>query len=151
MILVAYIGMQLWMSRDTPDGLAPDIKGVTLTGQVFDLQQIDQPVLIHFWATWCTICRIEQGAINDIAQDHNIITIASQSGTRNEVKAIVQERGISAPVIVDSSNQLANLYGVRAFPSSFVVTPEGKIVFREIGLTSEWGIRLRLWWAKLTY
>lgn len=150
MILIAYAGMQLWMSRATPDGVAPTIQGVTLDGQAFDLYAPrERPILVHFWATWCTICRIEQGGINDIAADHPIITIASQSGSLEQIAATVKERNITAPVLVDPGNNIANVYGIKAFPTSFIVDTRGNIVFREVGLTSEWGLRLRLWWAEI--
>jgi thiol-disulfide isomerase/thioredoxin len=45
----------------------------------------NQAVLIHFWATWCSICRLENDNIQAISQDYRVLNIAMQSGTDTEL------------------------------------------------------------------
>jgi peroxiredoxin len=105
-------------------------------------------VLVHFWATWCPICRTEQDTINAIARDTpNVITVAMQSGSRDEVEKYLKQQGLSFPVLNDPDGRIAAAWGVHAVPASFIIDPDGQIRFVEIGYTTETGLRLRLWLA----
>ena len=103
--------------------------------------------MIYFWATWCSVCALTKESINDIAQDHQVITIASQSGSSADIQKYVRENDFTAPVINDADSRLSQTYGVRAFPSIFIINPDGEIYDVEVGLSSEWGLRFRLWMA----
>lgn len=147
--VLLYLGVRAYVQRDLVEGQAPHFISSTLTGEVVDLAQPrTRPVLIHFWATWCAICRLEQDSINSIARDHDVISIAMTSGDAMEVRQFIQDEGLSFPVINDPQGELARRYGVRGVPTSFVVNSKGMITAVERGYTTEWGLRLRLWWSR---
>jgi thiol-disulfide isomerase/thioredoxin len=107
-----------------------------------------KPVLVHFWATWCPVCRAEQGSIAAIAHDHaDVITVAMQSGTAEQVSRHMLEQGIAFPVLNDSDGRLSGAWGVHAVPASFIISPDGQVRFIEVGYTTGIGLRLRLWLA----
>ena len=108
-----------------------------------------KPTLVHFWATWCSVCKLERSNIEAIARDYSIVTVASQSGTSAEVAQYVQTHAMRAPVLVDEDGAVAAQFGVRAFPTSFIIDSAGQIRDVEVGYTTEWGLRLRLWWASI--
>lgn len=151
LIVIVVAGIRLWQQRDMVSGVAPVLKGVTLTQQLYELPtHPSKPTLVHFWATWCSICRTEQGNIAAIARDHpNTITVAMNSGLTNEVKRYMQEQGIDFPTVNDSDGSISEMWGVHAVPASFIIAPDGTIQFVEVGYTTELGLRLRLWWARL--
>jgi thiol-disulfide isomerase/thioredoxin len=148
-ILVA--GIRAWQQRDMVSGSAPALHGVTLAGVPYTLPaHPGKAVLVHFWATWCPICRAEQDAIAGIAHDHpDTITVAMQSGSTEQVMHHMREQGIAFPVINDRDGELSGRWGVHAVPASFIVAPDGRIRFVEVGYTSGIGLRLRLWLAAL--
>ncbi len=148
-ILVA--GIRTWQQRDMVSGPAPALQGLTLAGQPFTLPaHHDKPVLVHFWATWCSVCRIEQGSIDSIAHDDaNVITVAMQSGQPEAVARHMQEQGIDFPVVNDPDGSLSRAWGVHAVPASFIIAPDGRIRFIEVGYTTGIGLGLRLWLAGL--
>jgi len=150
-IIVVVAGIRRWQQRDMVSGAAPVLKGVTLTQQLYALPAHPaQPTLVHFWATWCPVCRAEQSNIAAIAHDHpNTITVAMNSGLTNEVKRYMQEQGIDFPTVNDPDGSISETWGVHAVPASFIIAPDGKIQFVEVGYTTEIGLRLRLWWAGL--
>jgi len=149
-LVVIYAGIQLYFKRDMPSGKAPDISGEMLDGGRFSLSEsANQPVLIHFWATWCRICQFEHSTIDAIAEDYAVVTVATQSGSEPDVRDYVVEHKITAPVMVDEYGSLSKIYGVKAFPTTFVLNPDGSISNIEVGYTSEWGLRFRLWLSSL--
>ncbi|OIQ94388.1 sporulation thiol-disulfide oxidoreductase A precursor [mine drainage metagenome] len=149
LFVVVVAGIRTWQHRDMISGAAPALQGVTLSGQPYVLPAHPaQPVLVHFWGTWCPICRAEQNSIVAIAHDHpNIITVAMQSGKPEEVARYMREQGIDFPVMNDPDGSISSAWGVHAVPASFIIAPDGKIRFVEVGYTTGPGLRLRLWLA----
>ena len=133
-------------------GMAPPLAGVKLDGNAYILPaKPAQPVLVHFWATWCAICRVDQDSIASIAQDHpNTITVAMQSGSDAEVTRHLAAQGFHFPVLSDPDGRFSAAWGVHAVPASFIISPDGKIRFVEVGYTTGPGLRLRLWMAGLS-
>ena len=138
------------MQRDVVSGIAPNINAVTLKGQQFELyKEQRRPLLVHFWATWCPVCKLEQSNIENISKDHPVITIAMQSGTDDELNQFMKDENLSFNVINDNSSILSRSYNIKGVPVSFIVDKENKIEFIEVGYTTELGLRIRLWWAGL--
>lgn len=145
---VMMTAISMWRTRDAPDGPAPPIHGETLAGEAFELAELrGEPVLVHFWATWCPICELEAPTIDALAEDYRVITVAAWSGGREKVAAHVEKEGITAPVLVDDPGTSADAYGVQAVPTTFVVAPDGTVSAATSGYTTGIGLRLRLWWA----
>ena len=149
-ILIVLLAVRLWMQRDIVSGTAPNISAVTLNGQHFDLyKDRRRPILVHFWATWCPVCKLEQSNIENTAKDHPVITIAMQSGDNKELSQFMQDEKLSFDVINDDDGVFSRNYNIRGVPVSFIINKENKIEFVEVGYTTEFGLRMRLWWAGL--
>lgn len=151
LFIVFIAGIRAWQQRDMVSGMAPRLSGVKLDGNVYTLPaKPAQPVLVHFWATWCPICRVEQDSITSIAHSYpNMITIAMQSGSGAEVTKYLVAQGLHLPVLNDADGRLSDVWGVHAVPASFIVSTDGQIRFVEVGYTTDLGLRLRLWLAGL--
>lgn len=153
LILFIYFAIRAWKSIDDIRGEAPVIKAQMLQGDFFDLRENNQqkdnrPTLVHFWATWCPVCELENSNIASLAEDYQVVTIASWSeGAVNVTKYLSQQK-LDMPVIVDEDGEWAKLYGVNAVPKSFFIDSQGLIRFIESGYTTEAGLRLRLWWLE---
>lgn len=148
LLLAVYLGVHAWLSRDLALGPAPPLAGPLLDGGPPAPLVGDTPVLVHFWATWCPVCRLEQESIDSIAGDHPVITVALQSGNAGAVAAHLHARDLRVPVLNDPDGRIAEAWGVSAVPATFVVR-DGVIRYRERGFTTEAGLRLRLWLARV--
>jgi peroxiredoxin len=145
-----FVGIRTYQQRNMPKGTAPVLAGTDLDGKAVSLAAYrGKPVLLHFWATWCGVCKVEQSSIDSIARDLPVLSVASQSGSPAEVAGFVQEHGIAPPVIVDERGDLSSRFGVHSFPASFVIDANGEIRHVEVGYTTELGLRARMWWARL--
>lgn len=147
LVVITSIAVNLYKTRNTVTGPAPALSAESIHGKALSLINQNQPVLVHFWATWCPVCSLEHGSIDAIAKDYPVITIAMQSGNEAELIQFMQEKQLSFPVIEDDAGEIANQWNVRGVPASFIISPDGEIRFVEVGYTSEIGLRLRLWWA----
>ena len=148
LLLVVIYLLHLWQTRDTAVGEAPPLSGQTLSGDHFNLQNLrGKPVLVHFWATWCPVCRLEAGAIDALVDDYPLVTVAMQSGDKAEIQAYLEENALSFPVISDPDGRLAARWGVTGVPALFIIDAAGKIRFVEVGYTTSLGLRARMWWV----
>jgi len=148
LLTVVYVGFQFWQSRNVISGPAPAINARLIDGQQVSLNQyVGKPVLVHFWASWCPICRFEESTISSLSKDYAVLSFATQSGDINEVKAHIKAQNIDFPVILDEEGDWARHYGITGFPTSFIIDTEGNIFDVEVGYSSYWGLRLRLFLA----
>ena len=148
LIIVVYLAAKAYSGRNLVTGPAPPINATSLTGTPIALSDFkDRPVLVHFWASWCPVCELEQDSIQAISQDYPVISVAMQSGDELEVAAHMEEHKLDFPTIVDEHGELAKQFGVRGVPTSFILSPRRIIEFSEIGYTTEIGLRARLWFA----
>ena len=147
-ILIIFIAVKSFLQRNLIEGVVPPLDGILLNGQTFNIQSHQgQPILLHFWATWCSICKMEENSISAISEDYKVVTIAMNSGTDQDIKDYLEEREVNFPVMVDEYGEVAKRFGVRGVPTSFVIDSQGNIDFTEVGYTTNWGLRLRLWLA----
>jgi len=140
----------LWKSRDALEGNLSSFSGQLMDGSHFSIADFSgRPMLFHFWATWCPICDLEKGSIESISHDYPVISIASWSEGKTEVNAYMLENQLTFPVMLDDDGTLAQSFGLRGVPASFILSPDGEITFVETGYTTELGLRFRLWLSTL--
>lgn len=155
LILAAIVGgITAWQNRGLPEGAAPPLAGVRTDGAAVKLGASGAAAsgqaaqLVVFWATWCPVCRAEEGNIEDVAQDWPVVSVAMQSGDAATVAKHLQTRKLAVPAIADGDGAIAAAWRVRGTPTHFILDPAGNIRFRVVGYATEWGMRLRLWWAQ---
>ena len=103
---------------------------------------------LYVWAEWCPICKTIQGTVDGIAQDHPVLTVAMQSGPPEAVGRYLRGRGLAWHTLVDPRAQVSGGLGFGAVPAFAVITPQGQLRWPTVGLSSGWGLRLRLWLAR---
>ena len=149
LIIAVVLLVRAWLARDLAQGPAPELEANLLDGSPVSLADYaDRAMLLHFWATWCPICRLEEGEIMRLSRSHPVLTVAMQSGSPSEVEAHLTERERELDVVNDPDGALARRYGVRAVPSTFIIDRDGQIVFRKQGYAPPLELRLRLWLAR---
>lgn len=150
LVVAAFVLLQWWRAAPLASGQAPPLAGDLVNGGRADLAELGgAPVLVHFWASWCPICRLGDDEVDALAKDFQVITVAMQSGGASEVRAHLQREDLSFPAINDVYGELASRWGVQAVPATFVVDGTGAIRFASVGHTTGIGLRARMWAAAL--
>lgn len=110
-------------------------------------------VMVHFWASWCPICQLESDWVENIGRDYQldedvvIVKVATLDQPAAVAKAIEDEQMDTSNVWLDLNGQLLHAFGANAVPFTVFINAQGNVVTQEVGLTSAWGMRVRLWWS----
>lgn len=93
-------------------------------------------VLVNFWATWCSPCIRELPSMQRIytdMQERDFEIIAIHAGPETpDMQALLERFAISFPVLVDDELALGN-WNVTGLPASFLLDPEGRVIYRATG------------------
>jgi len=103
-----------------------------------------RPLLIHFWATWCPVCKIEASNIDKLSKNYNVLTIAVQEKSKEEIVNYMKENNLSYKVVDDHNGNLAREFNISVYPTSFIYNSYGELEFSEVGYTSTLGLKLRM-------
>jgi len=148
-MVVIVSAVAFYQQRNMVSGVAPALMLNTLEGETYDLkgELTKGPMLVYFWGSWCGICSLTSPAVDDIAQDNNVLTIALASGDDAEVQQYMDRHGYQFTTLNDDSGLISQQWGVTITPSLFYLNTEGEITQVSAGLSSEWGMRFKLWLA----
>ena len=131
--LLATRGTSKPISSQIVGQAAPDFTGVTLDGSTFRMaNHRGEWVLVNFFATWCTPCRLEDPQIQQFVESHRsdpvqAISVAFSDDAESIRKYWVDERN-NWPVIANDTGLIALDYGVTKVPESYMVAPSGLVV-----------------------
>lgn len=112
--------------------LAPELKGSTLEGSEFDIDDHrGQWVVVNFFATWCPPCVEEHPEL--VAFDERngrqvqLVSVAFDDTEVDKVKTFFAENGGDWPVITGGADGASLDYGVKKLPESFLIAPSGTV------------------------
>ncbi len=151
LILVA-VGLVLaWQTRNlVPSGEpAPPFELLDLQGKTWRSEDLrGKPVVLHLWAPWCGVCKTETGTLSRlhdaVGEDAHVLSIALSYRTAAEVRRFAERHGARYPVLL-GDDALMEALRVEAFPTTYFLSPEGRITGSAVGITTTVGLRYRLW------
>ena len=150
-----YLAITTWRERGLLSSgkvAAPGFRLQNLHGQVVSLESLrGKTVLLHFWATWCGVCRQEFGLLDAVERgldkDEALVAVVSDSDDPDAVRRFVAEHHIDYPVLLGTPEVL-RAYHVTAFPTTYFIGPDGTVRGHTIGMTTRWGMSARLGCAR---
>lgn len=137
---IAGIAAFLLLSSDGGVKQAPAITVETIDGQQIDLAAMQgKPYLVNFWATDCPSCVQEiphlvelQNKLQDTG--FNVLAVALPHDNVDAIKAMREQKGMQYLIAYDANGEWGQAFGgIRVTPTSFLVSPEGKIVYQKLG------------------
>jgi cytochrome c biogenesis protein CcmG/thiol:disulfide interchange protein DsbE len=123
----------------------PEVVGTTLTGDHYDIDNHRGSwVIVNFFASWCTPCKVEQPELVRFAQEHaaagdvKVVSVVFQPDDEAQVRAFMSSTGATWPVIAGDTGSISLSFGVTAVPETYLITPDGQVVTKyEAGLTAD--------------
>lgn len=119
----------------------PDVSGPTIDGGRFSIDSLSGKwILVNFFATWCAPCQQEHPEIKSWAAEHaaagDAAVVAVVYGDDpNRVRSFFKTQGGNWPVVIDNSTDspISLRFGVTAPPESYLVRPDGTVVYKIVG------------------
>jgi peroxiredoxin len=126
--------------------LIPDFRLPGLDGHEVGPSDFEGKVLLlEFWATWCGPCRAQATILErlyaDVASEDLEFLAISVGEPAEVVERFVEQRPFSYPVLVDSDDELSGELMVYVLPTVAIVDRQGRVVFFEMGISSEGTLR----------
>src|SRR5712664_478502 len=114
---------ELDLIRPPRPKLADDFAVALVHGDTFRLREQRKPVLINFWATWCSPCREEMPAMERLNRRYK------EQGFVILAVSVDSDPAVVAPFL--EAHKLT--FPVRALPSSFIVDRERYLAALALG------------------
>jgi peroxiredoxin len=115
---------------------APDFELKTLAGDTVKLSDLKgKKVMLNFWATWCPPCKAEMPAMEEFHKEagDEVVILAVNIDPHLDVKAFVDENGITFPIPLDAEDKVNETYQVLSIPTTYFIDTKGNIGNKYIG------------------
>ena len=119
--------------------LAADASWKDLNGKTVNLSDYrGKWVVVNYWATWCPPCREEIPELVKFHEAHKdkdavVLGVNAEKPDIPKLKDFVDTYFISYPILLGNSGLDSAMGPIPALPTTFLVTPEGNVIARNVG------------------
>ena len=91
--------------------------------------------LVNFWASWCVPCRQEHPVILQLSKDPRITVVGVnyKDGAENALRFLGELGNPFSAIGLDPAGRMAIDWGVYGIPESYLVSPDGTILYKRVG------------------
>jgi peroxiredoxin len=132
-IFLLLVSTSTFSQKKLPSIQIKDMNGVVVSTDSLGLKG---PIVISFWATWCSPCKRELNTISELYTDWQSetgVTLVAVSiddqKTSMSVPMYVNAKGWDYIVLMDPNGDFKRAMGVNNVPHTFLVDKEGNIVY----------------------
>ncbi len=122
------------VNKKVPSVNLTDVDGNTIN--TAEISNDGKPIIINFWATWCSPCKRELNTIAEVFDDWvdetgvKLVAVSiDDQRTKSRVKPYVDGVGWDYDILLDPNGDFKRAMGVNNPPMTFLVDGEGNIVW----------------------
>jgi thiol-disulfide isomerase/thioredoxin len=148
-----FFAVTAWQTRNllaTDRQAAPALVATSLQGQVIDIADSHgRPALVYFFAPWCPYCSasadnlVRLRKMRDV-DELEILIVALDWESKDQIQQYANEHELNVPVLLGDS-AIWNDWKVRGFPTYYVLDREHRVVRRDFGYSTQFGLWWRTW------
>jgi len=148
-----FFAVTAWQTRNllaTDRQAAPALVATSLQGQVIDIADSHgRPALVYFFAPWCPYCSasadnlVRLRKMRDV-DELEILIVALDWESKGQIQQYANEHELNVPVLLGGS-AIWNDWKVRGFPTYYVLDREHRVVRRDFGYSTQFGLWWRTW------
>jgi peroxiredoxin len=117
---------------------APDFSLVGLDGKTHRLSDYKgKTVILNFWGTYCPPCKQEMPALQsqyDKWKPQGVEYVGVNIGENAiTIKGFLDQYRLTLPIWLDENQDIRKKYGVSDYPTTFFISPDGKIEKKHVG------------------
>ena len=105
-------------------------------------------VVLNFWASWCGPCRLEMPDFQKTWEEHReqgvVFVGIAVDDTASEASKFAEQVGVTYPLALDTTGDVARAYRIRAVPSTYFIDREGKLATTLHGVANQGALRIFL-------
>ena len=115
-----------------PGRAAPDFTLRTGDGRNLRLaEQRGRVVMVNFWATWCTPCRVEMPHLQRLHEQYRsagflLLGVSVDDDPAKAMELAVKLK-LSFPILFDTDKAVSRLYDLRTMPSTMLIDRDGSL------------------------
>jgi len=116
-----------------------------LNGNILTLSEVGGLIILDFWATWCPPCKVEIPYLVEFYNNYKnrgltVIGVSAEDtetliNFKNDLAATGTD--MNYILLTDSEREVSKMFGIKSIPTTFFISPEGKMLKKEIGFTEE--------------
>jgi cytochrome c biogenesis protein CcmG, thiol:disulfide interchange protein DsbE len=144
-LVAALFALLAWKLATQGEGAAEKLRrGEITNAPSFRLDRLDRPgklslasyrgrpVVINFWASWCDPCEEEAPLLEGVWQKYRsrglVVLGIDANDARSAARRFAKRNRMSYPLVHDGPGETLTDYGIAAFPETFFVRRDGKLV-----------------------
>ena len=135
-----------------PDPM-PWLEGEDQHGEVQALRAFKgKPILVNFWATWCTPCVDELPsllALSEAGQGQWSVVYVNVKETPQRVQRYLGQTGLNLTTLMDRRGEWVRKLGIAILPTTLLISAQGQVIAKVTGEVNWMGPEARQWLADL--
>lgn len=114
----------------SPERMAPILTAPALTGGEISVASFQgRPVIVNFWATWCTPCKAEHPLLLAMqAEGAEILGVLHKDQVSLAQQLLSADGDPFVSVALDPTGDISMAFGISGVPETFLINADGRIV-----------------------